>query len=163
PVHRSRRGDRLLARLRAEHAALETSFQSNPDSLLGLDFALAIALFGFGNLTSGPLADLRTAMQPPGGAGGGGCGGGCGGGGGGGSRRGEQVAAAAAGVVGAGAVEAAGDEHTRAFAWTGDWQRPTGGLDDLSSRTFENMGVEGLLVCYTDRLTITPLAAEEIE
>lgn len=25
------------------------------------------------------------------------------------------------------------------------------------------MGIEGLLVCYTDRLTITPLTAEEIE
>lgn len=35
--------------------------------------------------------------------------------------------------------------------------------DDLSSQTFENMGIEGLLVCYTDRLTITPLAADEIE
>lgn len=34
---------------------------------------------------------------------------------------------------------------------------------DLSSQTFENMGIEGLLVCYTDRLTITPLAADEIE
>jgi hypothetical protein len=35
--------------------------------------------------------------------------------------------------------------------------------DDLSSRTFVNLGIEGLLVCYTDRLTITPLAADEIE
>jgi hypothetical protein len=44
------------------------------------------------------------------------------------------------------------------------WQRPAGmGLDDLTRRTFTDMGVEGLLVCYTDRLTITPLAAEEIE
>lgn len=33
----------------------------------------------------------------------------------------------------------------------------------LSSKTFENMGIDGLLVCYTDRLTITPLAAREIE
>ena len=35
--------------------------------------------------------------------------------------------------------------------------------DDLATRTFTDMGIEGLLVCYTDRLTITPLAAEEIE
>jgi hypothetical protein len=44
------------------------------------------------------------------------------------------------------------------------WQRPAGtSLDDLARRTLTDMGVEGLLVCFTDRLTITPLAAEEIE
>jgi hypothetical protein len=37
------------------------------------------------------------------------------------------------------------------------------GQDFLAARTITNMGVEGLLVCYTDRLTIAPLAADAIE
>lgn len=33
----------------------------------------------------------------------------------------------------------------------------------VARKTVTTMGIEGLLVCYTDRLTITPLAAEAIE
>ncbi len=44
------------------------------------------------------------------------------------------------------------------------WRRPAGAkLNDLGTQTFTDMGVDGLLVCFTDRLTITPLAADEIQ
>jgi hypothetical protein len=39
----------------------------------------------------------------------------------------------------------------------------SGQKNTLAAKTVATMGVDGLLVCYTDRLTITPLAAEAIE
>lgn len=86
PVHRSRRGDRALERLREANAALEYSGSRHADDLAGDDLVLALGLFGMGALAGGPLAELRTALKPPpkAGGGGGGCGSGCGGGGGGG-------------------------------------------------------------------------------
>jgi uncharacterized protein (TIGR04222 family) len=86
-VHRSRWGDKVLARLKADHAALQTSAASQPGGLTGADLPLAVGLFGVGILAMGPLARLHKMLTPPPGAGGGdasGCGGGDGGGGGGG-------------------------------------------------------------------------------
>jgi uncharacterized protein (TIGR04222 family) len=94
--HRSRRGDRVLARIKQENAALESSARRANDNLAGDDLVLALGLFGTAILVSGPLASLQTALKPPpstsssgcsssgcssgcgGGCGGGGCGG-CGG------------------------------------------------------------------------------------
>jgi uncharacterized protein (TIGR04222 family) len=89
PVHRTRRGDLVLAELKQRHAALQTTAGSAPGTLHGHDLALAIGLFGMGVLAAGPLAALHRGLTPPaslsgGGDVGGGCGGGCGGGGGGG-------------------------------------------------------------------------------
>jgi uncharacterized protein (TIGR04222 family) len=98
PVFRSRRGDDILDRLRRENAPLQTMAAHRAENLRGTDLTLAVALFGLGVLSLGPLADLRKMLQPPmgssgscggggswggGGCGGGGCGGGCGGCGGG--------------------------------------------------------------------------------
>lgn len=96
PVLRSRRGDRLLARLRAEHAPLASTAHARAEALAASDVTLAVGLFGIGILATGPYADLRAARKASdtagwsshcgsgcgGGGGGGGCGGGgCGGGG----------------------------------------------------------------------------------
>jgi len=88
-VHRSRRGDRALAELKEVNAALGVQAGRRVEQLADNDLVLALALFGVGILTGGPLASLRTALKPPsagdggggdgGGCGGGGCGGGCGG------------------------------------------------------------------------------------
>lgn len=44
------------------------------------------------------------------------------------------------------------------------WRRPGGRkLNTLAAKTIDNMGIDGLLVCFTDRLTITPLAADAVE
>ena len=44
------------------------------------------------------------------------------------------------------------------------WRRPVGQkLNRLAAKTIDNMGIDGMLACFTDRLTITPLAAESIE
>ncbi len=94
-VWRSRRGDRMLARLRQEHGHLE-----RPIFAQGAYEQLpwAVALFGLGVLSGSPISYLERALLPPpaaggdsgsggsacgGGDGGGGCGGGCGGCGGG--------------------------------------------------------------------------------
>jgi uncharacterized protein (TIGR04222 family) len=85
PVHRSRRGDDLVRRLRSRNAALKTTLRTAGASVGSDDTALGVALFGTCILHGGPLNDLAVAVQPPAGAGGGGgdAGGGCGGGGGG--------------------------------------------------------------------------------
>src|SRR5262249_37307681 len=80
--HRSRRGDRALARLKGENAALRHAPRSLSTRVSADDLALAVALFGTAVLVGGPLADLRTALMPPPSAGGGDCGSSCGGGGG---------------------------------------------------------------------------------
>jgi uncharacterized protein (TIGR04222 family) len=91
--HRSGRGDRLLTRLKREHAALQHAARVPAPDLAAEDLTLALGLFGLSVLMGGPLNDLRTALTPPPGSasgcggggtcgGGGGCGGGgCGGGG----------------------------------------------------------------------------------
>lgn len=77
---RSGRGDRLLGRLRREHAWLKSSPEAAPDVA-----ALGVALFGVECLRGGPLDGLMPVLGAGGGGdggGGGGCGGGgCGGGG----------------------------------------------------------------------------------
>jgi uncharacterized protein (TIGR04222 family) len=81
--HRTRRGGRLLAQLKQDHAALAHAGR-HPNDLAEQDLALAMGLFGLVVLSEGPLADLKTALTPPPGSGGscgGGDGGGCGGGG----------------------------------------------------------------------------------
>lgn len=92
-VHRSRRGDRVLARLKLENAALRYGAASHSQQLAGSDLVLAVGLFGVSILADGPLAHLVLALRPPpqsgadgssgcgsSGCGGGGCGGGgCGG------------------------------------------------------------------------------------
>jgi uncharacterized protein (TIGR04222 family) len=78
-VHRSRRGDRVLAQMRKDNAALQTAAGRNAKQLAAPDLTLALGLFGMAILASGPLADLHTALRPP--AGSSGCGSGCGGGG----------------------------------------------------------------------------------
>lgn len=92
-VHRSRRGDQVLARLKQQNAALRTTVSSNSAQLTGSDIVMAVGLYGVGVLANGPLSQLVHTLQPPpqsntsGGCGtssyggGGGCGGGCGGGG----------------------------------------------------------------------------------
>jgi uncharacterized protein (TIGR04222 family) len=91
-IHRSRRGDRALDRLRKSNVALEYSRRWRPETLAGDDVVLALGLFGMGVVAGGALAKLQTALKPPhtpvssGGCGSTGCGGGgggCGGGGGG--------------------------------------------------------------------------------
>jgi uncharacterized protein (TIGR04222 family) len=88
-ILRSRRGDRVLARLKQENAAMEFQAGRRADALAGQDLVLALGLFGMGILAGGPLSRLETALKPPPStsgwasscSGGGGCGGGCGGGG----------------------------------------------------------------------------------
>ena len=95
--HRTRLGDRFLANLKLENAALEYTAKKKPSRLMGDDLAMAIGLFGISTLaiSDGPLRELRTTLQPPpsssggsscsssscssGSSCGGGCGGGCGG------------------------------------------------------------------------------------
>lgn len=97
-VRRSRRGDRALARLREDNAAIEFQAGRRATELSGQDLALALGLFGTGILVAGPLKHVEAAFKAPvpsggrhesgsascgaaGCGGGGGCGGGCGGGG----------------------------------------------------------------------------------
>jgi uncharacterized protein (TIGR04222 family) len=92
-VHRSRRGDRALARLKEANAAMAHSVPRRLEQTAPDDLVLAMGLFGVGVLASSPLADLHGLLRPPPssnsgacgssgcGGGGGGCGGGCGGGG----------------------------------------------------------------------------------
>lgn len=93
PVLRSRRGDRVLARLKDDNAAMEVQIGRRADDLSGDDLMLAVGLFGVGVLSTGPLVDLHSALRKSSSAnsswasscsstgcgGGGGCGGGCGG------------------------------------------------------------------------------------
>ena len=83
-VHRSRRGDAALSELMVENSALQFQGARNGDSLASDDVALAVGVFGFSILQSGPLAELVTVFKPKPPAGGGSCGSGssCGGGGG---------------------------------------------------------------------------------
>lgn len=92
-VQRTRRGDRALAQLREDNAALEFQAGRRVDELGGEDLVRALGLFGMGILSIGPLSMLESILRPAppssswgsscGGSacGGGGCGGGCGGGG----------------------------------------------------------------------------------
>ncbi|MEW4568525.1 TIGR04222 domain-containing membrane protein [Tautonia sp. JC769] len=92
--HHTRRGYRLLERLRRSNYALKKTSQTRSESLQPREVARAVALFGTGVLVGGLLDPLRLTLDPPssssgggpggggdGGGGGGGCGG-CGGGGG---------------------------------------------------------------------------------
>jgi uncharacterized protein (TIGR04222 family) len=63
PPQRSRRGDRVLARLRARHEALAAEAPKQPDALPADDLTLAVGLFGVGVLATGPLAKLRRALR----------------------------------------------------------------------------------------------------
>jgi uncharacterized protein (TIGR04222 family) len=90
---RSRRGDQLLRRARAEQAALQTTAQRQPEALAPADLSCAVALFGLEGLGGSRFADMRAGLRGGkdggggcgfascggGGCGGGGCGGGCGG------------------------------------------------------------------------------------
>lgn len=88
---RSRLGDAVLARLKAQHATLKNSV-ARP-GIEPMMFATGIGLFGMSVLDGTPYDSLRKELQPPsvssggdggcGGSCGGGCGGGCGGCGGG--------------------------------------------------------------------------------
>lgn len=98
-IRRSRRGDKQLAKLQRDHAALRTTAETQPAGLSNSDLIFAMCLFGPTMLAHGPLDDVRQMLHPPhlggsgcgggtscgagGGCGGGGGGGGCGGGGGG--------------------------------------------------------------------------------
>ena len=89
PAHRTRRGTRLLARLKDEHAALQATATVAPSRMSYADIALAYALYGPVVLSMGPLAELNAAMKPRkdggsgcGGSSGSSCGSSCGGGGG---------------------------------------------------------------------------------
>lgn len=83
PIHRSRRGDRVLARLKEANGALQYHARSWTRDLAGDDLVLALGLFGMGVLADGPMWQLQTNLQRrahSGDGGGGGCGGGgCGG------------------------------------------------------------------------------------
>lgn len=100
---RTRRGDKALAKLREDNAALRTTAAADGawGTMSSGSVALAVALFGTGLLAASGMVDLRDYLVPPGrgggsvdvdasdegdsgGDGGGGCGGGCGGCGGGG-------------------------------------------------------------------------------
>ncbi|MGB7157100.1 MAG: TIGR04222 domain-containing membrane protein [Tepidisphaeraceae bacterium] len=72
--HRTRRGSRLLQRLKREHAALHATATVAPSRMGYADIALAYALYGPIVLSMGPLADLNHAMKPRR-SGGSGCGG----------------------------------------------------------------------------------------
>lgn len=90
PIHRSRRGDAALARLKAGHAPLKHQASARVEALTGQELAIAMALFGSGILTSEALRPLQKAYAREEGSGwmgggtGGSCGSSCGGGGGGG-------------------------------------------------------------------------------
>ena len=84
PLHRTRRGDRVLAEFQAKHANLRTAVRAGADSHSGSELARAVALFGIAVLAAGPWAPVYAFLQPyAGGAraadGHSGCGGGCGG------------------------------------------------------------------------------------
>ncbi|HEY0095764.1 MAG TPA: TIGR04222 domain-containing membrane protein [Archangium sp.] len=103
---RTRKGDKALAKLRADHEALRTTAKADGawGTMSSASVALAVALFGTGLLAASGMGGLRDYLVPPGsggdvgfggdsgggdsggGDGGGGCGGGgcggCGGGGG---------------------------------------------------------------------------------
>jgi uncharacterized protein (TIGR04222 family) len=82
PVHRSRRGDDLLRRLRLRNEALRTTLEHSTLSASGDDVALGVALFGTGILLGGPLDAVARTIRPPAASAGGGWGAGCGNGGG---------------------------------------------------------------------------------
>jgi len=56
------RGRRLLAELRRENAALETTARRAPERLVGSDLTLAVGLFGLGVLRPGALSGLPGAL-----------------------------------------------------------------------------------------------------
>ncbi len=95
---RTRKGDKALAKLRADNEALRTTAKADGawGTMSSGSVAMAVALFGTGLLAASGMGDLRTYLMPPGsggggadvdfggdsgGDGGGGDGGGCGGGG----------------------------------------------------------------------------------
>jgi uncharacterized protein (TIGR04222 family) len=60
---RTRRGDRVLARLKRENAALQVTAVSNPDSLHPSDLVTALALFGPETLVHSGLASLAAVLM----------------------------------------------------------------------------------------------------
>jgi uncharacterized protein (TIGR04222 family) len=73
PGGRTRRGDRVLARLRRESSPLRTTARTRAAaSLGGADVAMAVALFGTAVLPGLDIAGLDRAMRPLGGHSGGG-------------------------------------------------------------------------------------------
>ncbi len=88
--HRTRRGDKAMAKLKQSNAALQYCLSRKNDFVSNQDLVLTLGLFGIGVLAGSPLAEVGIAFSPPPGSGGdggsgcssGGCGGGgCGGGG----------------------------------------------------------------------------------
>lgn len=81
---RSQRGDRILARLKEQHAPLKRDWISSPAGAASIALPMAIGLFGMDTLANTSLADLKKTLSPPSGSNGcgGGCSGGCGDGGG---------------------------------------------------------------------------------
>lgn len=82
--HRTRRGDLVLAELRATHRGIRASSHPGVRAHPGRDIIHGMALFGPRFLAGGPLAALACSPEACGGADGGGARGGCGGEGGGG-------------------------------------------------------------------------------
>lgn len=63
--HRSRRGDRVLARFKKENEPLHYTAKRRPDSLPGIDLALVVGLYGSDVLADGPLGHLSEVLTPP--------------------------------------------------------------------------------------------------
>jgi uncharacterized protein (TIGR04222 family) len=62
---RSLRGDRALARLQSDNAAVEYQAARRADRLSADDLVLAMGLFGMNVLSEPPLSDLKKALAPP--------------------------------------------------------------------------------------------------
>ena len=70
---RTRKGDKALAKLRADNAALRTTAKADGawGTMSSGSVAMAVALFGTGLLVASGMGDLRTYLMPPGSGGGG--------------------------------------------------------------------------------------------
>lgn len=62
---RTRRGDRVLGKIKSQNAALEETASTGAKYLSDEDLTLAFALFGPAVLAGGTLTNLRTALFPP--------------------------------------------------------------------------------------------------
>jgi uncharacterized membrane protein YgcG len=69
---RTRKGDKALAKLRADNAALRTTAKADGawGTMSSGSVAMAVALFGTGLLAASGMGDLRTYLMPPGSGGG---------------------------------------------------------------------------------------------
>ncbi len=65
---RTRRGDKALAKLRADNAALRTTAKADGawGTMSSPSVAMAVALFGTGMLAASGMGDLRAYLVPPG-------------------------------------------------------------------------------------------------